>query len=701
MNMSNSIPQPDEDEETLEIEGREIVRQFSDQLKSKHPDPSILQQALIQSMEEDEVLQTNSNRRRDLFQSAEDGGHGFDLVTVECNLVRDAWSEFISQLPEEDSRSRKQWSRNKRSTKVDQELRALKASTLADVLTEVNKAQEAWEEKDRLMGGKIQDGFHKVCASINDHQAILDAVPSQNDYTSTLCGSVRMLVKASVRHVKYAEDLAKALEEVSDEMNQVIMLVSIMNVKELRKKVANLYVNLFHFFRSSINWFNAGSWTKIRNGLNEGFYDAMCSEIQAIRVLSDHIFRDAQARGIVENREHRLISEQTYVGVQQITSQINTVTLSQWRHIEILREENRREREERQREREELEKMIKQLGDRMADDLVTIFKDQRNQPLALKNNIGPQSEHLLIESSPSPDPHDYTSGTLTLDFITVPPGTKTCYHRNDMLAYSSHLDDSITGFTSTALATRRRPSMASKAVVDALSSWIRAPKSRRLWIFGSPASTMPSTMAGATTAVIQSAHDLAIPCIAHACDRPARKPRRQTREEAGLIGLVYSFIRQLIAGLPDDFESENDLGAERFEDLDGAVESWESALEVLETLLHLGNPLLLVLIDGLNMLDHGGGARYCEDLLSVLEDAMAWRTGSVKLLLTTAGASRTLRAFVDRKDMCFVEDETPRRQGSDVLGEEDVPFRLRGLYKGSTILEDGRGRTASPEREGG
>jgi hypothetical protein len=67
-----------------------------------------------------------------------------------------------------------------------------------------------------------------------------------------------------VTHVKYAAELAEAIARVNDEMMQIITLVSIMEVSDMKRRVEELYVKLFYFLRKAMEWYSSKSRSKLQ-----------------------------------------------------------------------------------------------------------------------------------------------------------------------------------------------------------------------------------------------------------------------------------------------------------------------------------------------------------------------------------------------------------------------------------------------------
>jgi hypothetical protein len=254
---------------------------------------------------------------------------------------------------------------------------------------------------------------------------------------------------------------------------------------------------------------------------------------------------------------------------------------------------------------------------------------------------------------------------------------------DDVLEYSRNLEFFIVGMDNNKMVGLKPAKFGSKNVVRQLQAWSSATESERLWICGPARSGTPSNMVGAAVTILQNAQDLGIPVIAHACERGRSNFPGESREEVGLIGLLYSLIRQLLTFLPPETSGVIDLSEARFKDLDGTADSWEEALELFAELLDAAPPLMIIAIDGLGKLDHGSAVKQCEQLLNVLDESMATIPPSqkvVKLLLTTSGATKSLRAAIPRSDMCVVEEKVGKRQDSKSLDDGDVVLNLQNMH---------------------
>jgi hypothetical protein len=100
------------------------------------------------------------------------------------------------------------------------------------------------------------------------------------------------------------------------------------------------------------------------------------------------------------------------------------------------------------------------------------------------------------------------------------------------------------------------------------------------------------------------AREADLPTLSHFCKLSSKEVPGQTPHQQGLIALTYSLIRQMIDNLPTVVDSDSllDLTAERFRPIDGTLGSWTAALSLVDTLLHFAPPLLVLIIDGIDII---------------------------------------------------------------------------------------------------
>lgn len=105
---------------------------------------------------------------------------------------------------------------NRKEEKFETELlHILKSSSdLKSVVTEVGKLNTEFEARPQHVKA-VKEGFRGLCEHIDGFSSLLKLFPTDNMYTSTLCGALRLIVKASLPHILRLYMLVTLLADIS------------------------------------------------------------------------------------------------------------------------------------------------------------------------------------------------------------------------------------------------------------------------------------------------------------------------------------------------------------------------------------------------------------------------------------------------------------------------------------------------------
>ncbi|CRG91387.1 hypothetical protein PISL3812_08435 [Talaromyces islandicus] len=198
-------------------------------------------------------------------------------------------------------------------------------------------------------------------------------------------------------------------------------------------------------------------------------------------------------------------------------------------------------------------------------------------------------------------------------------------------------------------------------VATEIYNWMRTNPSLPLVVEGSRSLGLPGRLTLISACCVSIARQHSIPAISHFCAASSHPSK-----EAGLLGLVYSLIRQLIDLSPPmlDFDSNCDLSTERFNRLNGTMASWTDAVGILNTLLRYKPPVLFCVIDALDLLEDASTQPHIKSLVDMLvshtirsstapvdtepkstsTDELISKDGLLKVLFTTAGQCRAIQS---------------------------------------------------------
>lgn len=240
--------------------------------------------------------------------------------------------------------------------------------------------------------------------------------------------------------------------------------------------------------------------------------------------------------------------------------------------------------------------------------------------------------------------------------------------RREALKYFEDLEDFLIGDDGSALIGERAGNWrASQDVLAHIETWMQTTESTILWIETPFSVRQDDTAKSAAMGVIESVWTAGINFISHLCERPRESASDDmTPIEAGIIGLVYSLIYQLLQfGVEDD---DIDLSKERFDSLASGLDSWSESLALLQDLLMGTYSLPFCIIHGLNELERSEGMEMCDEVLQVLFECQRERDTVFKILLTTSGQSRLLSQQDEPISHCLSRTPAKRvlRQGRQI-----------------------------------
>lgn len=230
--------------------------------------------------------------------------------------------------------------------------------------------------------------------------------------------------------------------------------------------------------------------------------------------------------------------------------------------------------------------------------------------------------------------------------------------------------------------------------VEVVRDWSQSPTSQAFWVRGHFEEAHPSNASAIAAKVINTVRKMAIPFLAfffHIDDGTGEDLGTvvaspcESQEASMAVDCVYSLIRQLINQLPRTVELPGKKWKAQFEDLDGSLETFDTALNILEQLLQHAPETLLIIIDGVEQVDDSEAQQAVSEVLLLLQE-MTMDTKDervVKTLYTTAGPSDVLEALDEGILQC-------------VEAEEGRPKHMKGRLQCIDDLElDSDAKTAS------
>ena len=147
------------------------------------------------------------------------------------------------------------------------------------------------------------------------------------------------------------------------------------------------------------------------------------------------------------------------------------------------------------------------------------------------------------------------------------------------------------------------------------------------------------------------------------------KHMQATKQETGLIALLYSLIGQLTHLAPPTFVGNADFYHRHFKNLDGRFASVPAALTLLRALFELPRVSMICVVDSLESVEGQSTFKHLSELMSILRDQAVKGT---RVLFTTNGMCRILAKHTKPREVVDATRIVQNRPGSRLYGGESM-----------------------------
>ena len=427
--------------------------------------------------------------------------------------------------------------------------------------------------------------------------------------------------KATINHIKIAESVSNALDDLSDDIDHWKQLLDLNNDNmRMEHLVAKMYVVVFKFLATiMIKWSSKSSLGRLVRSFDSDFFkDEIEIEKQSLQALEQKLERSdrlAMHRGIMD------VAEMIKLGQADF--------------------------------RRELRMFEDRMGRTQATNLERQLQDWRRElresPLKVQIRMRPQSntrQSFLQAEGSQPPMSLYPIDQLQENALQRLRPYTAQVHIAEMVVQASlqnvHMD-----------------------LFNGIQQWNAVSASSVLWVQGPFQVPQPSPFTQLSAYVIMTAQKANLPVIYYFCD-----------STKSMVDLIYTLIGQLVGLIPGDFHSNLDFSGPRFDTLDCRSGSIQQAITLFKDLVTEGPHMLFVVIDGIQMLDTNSELVQIRDLVDVLRYADKERNENrihlIKTLFTTDGLTDALIHLPD--------DE--RIDCTDFFGEEGPESEIDAIEVG-------------------
>ncbi|KAF7586876.1 hypothetical protein BBP40_008205 [Aspergillus hancockii] len=596
---------------------------------------------------EDDQLNANIWRKR--FEKRPlSSDPAIGTLDVEHNELAQSWKRFQENLPLEDQVTFQE-----------------RPQTSQDVLAVVRSVQTVWMSHPRKqLFSRSMTLCDTFLSTIDSHAVLWMFISRSESYRSLFYGVLQSIIKASANYPRIMEGVIRALVKV----NQSICLPSgseqVSFTNESVAPIARFYSLTFFFLGELMDWYVRRSKCRLLQSLHQDVYlnfryliwGIRSCAIQIIGGLIDGMDLDDPK---YEKKRKIMQSSDLYLWEETRLSQVG---LQKWERrfaaqTAMTRQiiwEIQNDAAERLKMRSESQLLLLKMLDMTSQRLHSVT--QQNSGIAcltttVAQDIGMQGGDLGTDL---PSELTLITSQETSRFKWS-SGPKHKYTRVELQLASKHLQDFFRTEDQVTFLDSDVDVIAEDSVIDSLQQWATNAHSQVLAVGGPPSTAFPNPVALISAYYTTFARKARLPVISHFCSLPTEERNGVTLFEQGLISLAYSLIRQLIDYLPPVLEGHAacNLNTERFSPLNGTMTSWKEVLSLIDILLYLGPPVLVCVIDGLDVLEDPSTDEQIRSLVRTLlthtrHQAVQTVDGTqsqdvlLKVLFTVAGRPNTL-----------------------------------------------------------
>ncbi|KAI0142636.1 hypothetical protein GGR57DRAFT_519746 [Xylariaceae sp. FL1272] len=527
----------------------------------------------------------------------------------ECKSLYTAWKEFQQRFPE-----------SVEINTIPGEFPSIRTlqSSVSDVIRE-------WELKKNTGLGKVREYLANYCDTLVAHSNLFAVIPQGDKFTSLFVGVTSSLIKAVARHSEIAEGFARALSDINMDIRFACRQGAICPTERIKELAMMMYIKYFNFLCHAMEWYSSRS-RRIKSAFNQNFYS---KEVQLktkdIRDLLNSIKQEAS-----------LTSQQkinaTFNQVMELATAQDLGTLAKYLATKFEAADQNRDVSNQEVMRR-LELFSAQLSEAI-DSRDKLREEAHNAAMASVERMLYERRQITVQDG------DGVIADREFQATLIPGREEIMYHRQEMESKSRRLQTYINAHDR-ANDTLARPLSGDipGEIVIKLQSWMSAASSKALWILGRPFAPIESEQTTAAAHIVFLAESAGVPCVSYFFGPPqTTDPAPQPATfQARMISLSYSLVRQLLLQVPGQFPGTSELQV-GLDGLNGSPESVAGAIELIRMLIALGPKLMIVVVDGLHMLDNPHGDEcHVREILNLFATAKEDRI--IKLLMTTRGFS--------------------------------------------------------------
>jgi hypothetical protein len=474
------------------------------------------------------------------------------------------------------------------------------------------------------------------------------------------------------------EALPQALIEINDAVSAIEKRLWLFENDTMKCYAWRMYSQIFSFLGEVIRWYTKRSIQRLIGSFNEHLLEFFDDQVDEIRKLSRLIHDEAVLRAQADSQISRLYLEGIDEKFDRFMTELRDRDLTQRAILDRRYEDFHATLEGKRRD----ELWTKDVLEQALLDTWTKIKERETGYAVTEILEGDVQRRDTAPRSVQRASHDgslsprQASSMRAITAHDLDESDSLESTRDAMLMRSAGMEDYFDRAKTLVPPTSANGGVfANSSIAGRIKSWVMTTESQILYTAGADAFGEDRQTSNVAGYYAHAAREAGIPVCSYSCSlEGVDPPADRTRETMELVSLVYSLIRQLVELLPSAAPINTAWYDAQWKELDGTLDTFPQALQILEALLHsTGHAIIVIIIDGIDLLDdrrYRSSERWLKCLVELLSCQSSTQPGLVLKIWFVSGGSSAVLFEALSVDQIAISSPSRRKAGRARFDDE-------------------------------
>ncbi|KAH8747124.1 hypothetical protein BGZ57DRAFT_917011 [Hyaloscypha finlandica] len=198
-------------------------------------------------------------------------------------------------------------------------------TSIVDVENTVEKAKREYEAKGQKRRTVLK-WLNKLSLGIRYYSQALDMLAQHHpEYVALAWGAINFLLTGVINHAELIEELAKALTLIGNVLPGIKLAARLYQTEQMKDGIANLYVQIIHFFQRAARWYNKSSAGRALSSILKPFELDYQDTVDQIKLCSETINNIAHGASRAEIRDMHITVQLIHGNLQGMQQKLHNM----------------------------------------------------------------------------------------------------------------------------------------------------------------------------------------------------------------------------------------------------------------------------------------------------------------------------------------------------------------------------------------